>query len=113
MWPLLTGALTLLVGLFGIDFGYYVHLGGGQWHLIWNQVPVSEVIADEEADPFVRERLKLAEQIKSYAIDSLGLEGSDNYTTYNDIGDGPAVWALTAASKDRLEPHRWSYPVIG
>ena len=113
MWPQLTGALTLLVGLFGIDFGYYVHLGGGQWHLIWNQVPVSEVIADEEADPFVRERLRLAEQIKTYAIGSLGLEGSNNYTTYTDIGDGPVVWALAAAPKDRLEPHRWSYPVIG
>jgi predicted aminopeptidase len=113
VWPLLFASVTTLAGPFGIDIGYYTHLGVGQWRLIWSQVPVQDVIEDADTDPVIRERLKLAEQIRSYAIDELGLEGSDNYTTYCDIGDGPAVWALTVAPPDELEPFRWSYPVIG
>ena len=113
MWPLLFATVTAFAGPFGIDLGYYTHLGVGQWRLIWNQVPVQEVIADAGTDPVIRDRLILAEQIRSYAIDELGLEGSDNYTTYCDIGEGPVIWALTVAPKDALEPYRWSYPIIG
>ena len=113
MCPLLIVSFMFLAGPFGIDVGYYAHLGAGQWRLIWNQTPVSEVTADEETDPATRDRLLRAEQIRSYAINQLGLECSVNYTTYTDIGDRPAVWALTVSPADRIEPHRWSYPVIG
>jgi predicted aminopeptidase len=106
-------AITLFAGPFGIDVGYYLHLGSGQWHLIWNQVPIKEIVQDADTDPFVRDRLILAGQIRSYAIDALGLEGSDNYTTYCDVGGGPVIWALTASPQTKIEPHRWSYPVIG
>ncbi|MBE84286.1 MAG: hypothetical protein CME21_17115 [Gemmatimonadetes bacterium] len=103
----------LAAGFLGIDIGYYLHLGVGQWKLIWNQRPIDEVIADEATDPDIRYQLLLAKQIRAYAIDTLGLEGSDNYTTYCEIGDRPVVWVLSVAPADALEPHRWSYPVIG
>jgi predicted aminopeptidase len=109
---LLASALTF-VGPFGIDVGYYVHLGFGQWNLIWNQQPISGMISSPKTDPKVRQRLMLAEDIREYAIQELGLEGSDNYTTFSDIGDGPVVWALTVCEPDRLDTHRWSYTVIG
>lgn len=113
MLAVLIASFTFLAGPFGIDYGYYLHLGTGQWQLIWNQVPIEDVIEDERTDPVVRERLILSQQIRTYAIEELGLQGSDNYTTYCDIGEGPVVWALTAAPIDDLEPYRWSYPVIG
>lgn len=113
MAAILFAGMTFLSGPFGIDIGYYLHLGGGQWRMIWDQVPVKELIADEQADAFVRDRLKLAERVRNFAIDQLGLEGSDNYTTYYDTGDRPVVWALTASPYNSLEPYRWSYPVIG
>lgn len=112
MHVLLLAGLTL-AGPFGVDLGYYLHLGIGQWRLIWNQVPVSEVIADPDTPPSTRERLRLAGEIRAYAVSEIGLEGSDNYTTFCDIGEGPVVWVLTVAPADRLEPHRWSYPVVG
>jgi predicted aminopeptidase len=74
---------------------------------------MSEVISASQTNQATRQRLMLAEDIKAYAIQELGLEGSDNYTTFSDIGNGPVVWALTVCEKDRLDPHRWSYPVIG
>jgi predicted aminopeptidase len=112
VWFLLASGL-LFAGPFGIDVGYYVHLGIGQWNLIWGQRPISDVIKDEATSPNTRSRLLLAEDIRDFAIGNLGLEGSDNYTSLVDVGEGPVVWALTVCEPDKLEPHRWSYPVIG
>jgi predicted aminopeptidase len=113
VWPLLLASTLTFAALFGIDAGYYLHLGFGQWHLIWDQQPIADVISSEKTDPHTRDRLRLSEEIRAFAIEKLGLEGSDNYTTFSDIGDGPVVWALTVCEPDKLEPHRWSYPVIG
>ncbi len=113
MWSVLLATALTFAGPFGIDVGYYLHLGVGQWRLIWDQRPIEDVIADVDTTPRIRERLALAQDIRSFAIDRLGLAGSDNYTTFSDIGEGPVVWALTVCEPDELSPHRWSYPVIG
>ena len=100
-------------GLFGIDVGYYLHLARGQWHLLWNQVPIERLLADENLDARTRERLEVVREIRRFAVDELGLEVSDIYTRFCDIGPGPVVWALTVSPVDRLEPVRWSYPIVG
>ena len=100
-------------GLFGIDVGYYLHLARGQWHLLWNQVPIERMLADENLDARTRERLEFVMEIRRFAIEELGLDASDTYTRFCDIGPGPVVWALTISPVDRLEPVRWSYPIIG
>tara|TARA_B100001123_G_scaffold227057_1_gene255491 strand:+ start:1793 stop:2821 length:1029 start_codon:yes stop_codon:yes gene_type:complete len=105
--------LLALPALFGIDLGYYFHLARGQWHLLWNQVPIGRVLSDADLDTRTRERLELVLDIRRFAIDELGMEASDTYTRFCDIGPGPVVWALTLSRDDRLEPFRWSYPIVG
>ena len=60
----LVTSVMLAAGFLGIDIGYYLHLGVGQWKLIWNQRPIDEVIADEATDPDIRYQLLLAKQIQ-------------------------------------------------
>ncbi len=112
MWVCVSGLMALPV-LFGIDAGYYVHLARGQWNLLWNQVPIEHVLADEDLDPGTRERLELVVEIRRFAVRELGLEASDTYSRYCDVGPGPVIWALTVCPADRLEPVRWSYPIVG
>lgn len=113
MWVCVFALGAAWPGLFGIDVGYYVHLARGQWHLLWNQVPVERMLADDDLDARTRERLERVLEIRTFAIEELGLEASDTYTRFCDVGAGPVVWALTISRDDRLEPVHWSYLVVG
>ena len=45
--------------------------------------------------------------------DCIGLKVGRAYTYYQDNGTRPVAFAVSAACRDRLEPYKWSYPVIG
>lgn len=98
---------------FGIDVGYYLHLAAGQWRLLRNRVPIEEVIGQAETSVAIQSRLRLAQDIRRFAVGELGLAESDTYTFFSDIGDRPVAWSLTVCQKDSLEPYKWTYPIVG
>ncbi len=67
----------------------------------------------EGVDPVVRKKLELVQEIVAFGQSEIGLQPSENYTTYCDVGAGPACWALVVCPKDRLDPVQWRYPVVG
>ena len=102
-------------GLFGLnlEIGYYLHLLKGQARLLWNRKPIAQLLKQTDLDPATRRGLELVQEVREFAVQEIGLTPSGNYTSFCDIGDGPVSWQLTAAPKDRLEPLRWHYPVVG
>ena len=112
MCPPLVIALAAILGL-NLEIGYYFHLIKGQAKLLWSRKSIERLLRQEELDPEVRQRLEFVQEIRKYAEDEIGLVSSRNYTSYCDIGEGPVSWQLTAAPKDKLEPLRWKYPVVG
>lgn len=98
---------------FGIDVGYYLHLAAGQWRLLRNRVPIEEVVGKAETSVAIQSRLRLAQDIRRFAVDELGLAELDTYTFFSDIGDRPVAWSLTVCQKDCLEPYKWTYPIVG
>ncbi len=101
-----------LLGL-NLEIGYYLHLLKGQARLLWKGKPIAQLLKRTDLDPATRTGLELVQELREFAVQEIGLTASRNYTSFCDIGDGPVSWQLTAAPKDRLEPLRWRYPVVG
>lgn len=92
---------------------YGIDQGTGQLAIVWNARPVDDVMKDASVSDSVKTKLNLIEEIKKFAIDSLGLKPSENYSTlYNQHGK-PVLWVLTAAEKYKMKSFEWWFPVVG
>ena len=108
-------SVGLLVFIFGVgsEIGYLYQLAKGQVVLLWKAKPIDEVLREGMLSPDRRAKLELVQSIRAFAQSEIGLNASQNYTTYVDIGRGPVSWNLVVCPKDRLQPLEWSYPVVG
>ncbi|MCY3680607.1 MAG: aminopeptidase [Gemmatimonadetes bacterium] len=103
----------LLILAFGSEIGYLYQLLKGQVALLWRAESIEKVLEAGKLSPDQRAKLELVQTIRAFAQREIGLNTSENYTTYVDIGRGPVSWNLVVCPKDRLEPLEWSYPVVG
>ncbi len=85
----------------------------GQLTLIYNTRPISEVLKDPGLNAEARGKLLLTEEIRNFAMDSLGLSFSKNYTTYYDQNDKPIMWVVTGALPYELKAKEWWFPLLG
>lgn len=106
----LIGALFLLCATPGC---YLMHVGGGQLEILWEREPIEDVLARPDVAPEVAEKLRLVLDVRRYAIERIGLEESDSYTTYFDTGGGPVAYNVSASAPDSLTPYGWTFPLVG
>ena len=106
--------LLLLWCYFNSDLLLYgIAQGIGQMKIVIRARPVREVLSDPAAGDRIKSKLLYIEEVKRFAIDSLGLKSSKNYTTLYDQHGKPILWVLTASEKFQLKPYEWKFPVIG
>ena len=107
--------LVLGIVVLGIRFevGYLYQLGKGQVALLWRAKPIDAVLQGDALSPDQRAKLELVQAIREFAQREIGLNPSQNYTAYVDIGRGPVSWSLVVCPTDRLEPLEWWYPIVG
>src|SRR5262249_31559780 len=58
-------------------------------------------------------KLKLVQNVRVFARDRVHLTVGSAYTRYEDNAGGTIAYAVAGARQDRLEPYKWSYPIIG
>jgi predicted aminopeptidase len=85
----------------------------GQLNVVWNARPVAEVMADPAFPDSLNAKLTLIQEIRRFAIDSLGIQNTDNYTTIFDQKGKPILWVVTACDPYGLKPHQWEFPMLG
>lgn len=105
--------LAMVLIIYHELIGYGLQMGRHQLTIVWNARPVSEVMTDSLTPDSVRAKLRLIQNIRRYAIDSLGLIDSPNYTTYYDHGSEPILYALSASEAFQFKAKHWSFPIIG
>jgi predicted aminopeptidase len=107
--------VALLAALLSLSAGcYLLHVAFGQLHVSCASIDVEEALRDPTLDETARARIRFIGDVKRFGQDRLGMEPSDNYTTYYP-GDPnqPMTWVVTAAEKLRLQPVTHWYPIVG
>ncbi|MBC8155220.1 MAG: aminopeptidase [Bacteroidetes bacterium] len=85
----------------------------GQLRVLANTKPVDAVLADPAYPDSLKQKIRLIQTIKQFAVDSLGLKPSKNYTTFYDQQGKPILWVVTASERYRLLGKEWAFPIIG
>lgn len=90
----------------------YGQLSGGA-HVLLAAKPVKEVLEDPTVNDSIKAKLTLIEDIRRFAIDSLGLNDTPLYQSYYDQGDEPICYVVTVAEAYRVKAIDFSFPLIG
>lgn len=107
---------VILIGfvVFNFDAALYgFRQAKGQLKIIFNTRPVADVMADRTFPDSLKKRIELIQEIKKFAVDSLGLNPSDNYTTFYNQKGKPILWVMTACEPFELKAKKWHFPIVG
>lgn len=114
-----TGAGALIVlALIGSTFTacspiYVIRAGIAEAKILAGRRPLVEVIADPTTDPATRNTLILVREARSFAIDQLGLNTGNSYTSFTQLESDTLALVLSAAYRDRLQARTWWFPIVG
>lgn len=111
-FALMVGALALLTAGCA-DTRYYLQSLGGHLQLMQAARPVDQWLADETVSPALKQRLVLAQRIRSFAASELKLPDNASYRRYADLQRRAAVWNVVAAPEFSLTLKTWCFPVAG
>ncbi|MEQ9168825.1 MAG: aminopeptidase [Fulvivirga sp.] len=105
--------IAILV-IFNFDLiRYGIRQASGQLHVIYNARPVEEYLNDSTVSQEVKDKLKLVDDVKSFAHERLHLAETDNYTEMYDQQGQPVLWVVTGCEPFSFQPYQWTFPVLG
>ena len=105
--------LPVIAGGCGPTSEYLIAMGVGELDVLSGSVPIDQALADPETDPEIRAKLLWVAEVRQFAQQQIGLTLADNYQTFYDTGDRPAIYNFSAASKDSLRSISWDFPILG
>jgi predicted aminopeptidase len=105
--------IVVLLVIYGDLVLYGLRQGYGQLNIIWNARPVEEFMQDPNFPDSLKARLRLIDEVRRYAVDSLGLKDTENYKTLYDQKGKEVMWVVLASEAFKLAPKEWTFPVVG
>ena len=99
--------------LSGCQIGYLVKSAYSQADLLRRRVPIEEALKDPHLTEEQKRKLLLAREAREFAEKSLGLQPTQNYTSYVDLGRPYVTYVVSAAYKNELKAFKWKYPLVG
>ncbi len=93
--------------LYGIDQGL------SQLEIVRNARPIEEVLNDPGFPDSLKVNLRLVDEIKKFAFDSLDINFSENYSAVYDQKGKELMFVVTACQPFELESREWGFPLIG
>jgi len=93
--------------------GYYAQAASGHMALLNQARPVPEWLADEAAPQALRDRLRLGQRMRDFAVSELRLPDNASYRRYADLQRNAAVWNVVAAPELSLTLKTWCFAVVG
>ncbi len=107
-------SIPLLLLLCGCaDLGYYWHSTRGHLALMNQRVDIEDMLASDEIDAHLRQRLQLLQEIRQFSIERLGLPDNGSYYSYVQLDKPWVVQNLFAAAEFSTQLQQWCYPFIG
>jgi predicted aminopeptidase len=93
--------------------GYYAASLRGHLDLLGSARPVKDWVQDASTPAELRERLRLSQEMREFAITELKLPDNASYRRYADLHRDAAVWNVVAAPELSLQLKTWCFPVLG
>jgi len=75
--------------------------------------PVSKVATDADLPDSVQELFATVERVRTFAVDSAGLNPGKNYTRYVAVDKDYVADVVSACAADSFDRHYWRYPLVG
>ncbi|NOT01147.1 MAG: hypothetical protein HOP29_11020 [Phycisphaerales bacterium] len=97
----------------GPDLLYLPSLIAGQLQAIAGSVPVEKALEGGNLDADQQAKLRLIQDARIYAIETMGLRNSRSFTLFLDLGDSTRVYNVSASEPDSLSEQTWSFPFVG
>lgn len=111
---MLVPGLLLVIFLTGCaETRYYWQSVAGHLQLMQAARPIDEWLTDDTTPPALRQRLKLAQDMRHFAVTELRLPDNASYQRYADLQRRHAVWNVVAAPEFSLTLKTWCFPVAG
>lgn len=85
----------------------------GQLTILLKARPIKEILEDKNFPDSLKSKLLLIQEIKKFAIDSLGLSPSGSYEKFYDQQGKPILWTITACEPYSLTAKEWVFPFVG
>ncbi len=92
---------------------YGIEQGRGQMHIVWNAKPVEDYLSRPDFPDSLKEKLRLIDRVRTFAIDSLGLKDTKNYKTLYDQKGEEVMWVVMASEPFALKAKEWNFPIVG
>lgn len=92
---------------------YYRQSVVGHLDLVRRAKPLDEWIAAADTDPALRDRLRLAQRLRDFAVRELQLPDNRSYRSYAALDRAAAVWNVAAAPELSLVLKTWCFPLLG
>ncbi|MEM6461161.1 MAG: aminopeptidase [Pseudomonadota bacterium] len=106
--------LALLTVLQGCEnLSYYSQSINGHLSLVSERQPIDNIIDDPQGEQDLREQLRLARDVRQFAVDRLALPDNRSYQTFVDTRRQYVTWAVFAAPELSLSVQLWCFPVVG
>jgi predicted aminopeptidase len=112
----LLALLVIVVAMILLNWSlvsYAVQQAYGQLRIVWNAKPVEELMLDPNFPDSLKVKLQYIQEVRKYAIDSLGLKDTRNYKTVFNQEGKEIMWVVTASEPFQLKAKAWSFPILG
>jgi predicted aminopeptidase len=115
MSPLLTLAAAGVLFLSGCmtQLGYLGKQGQYLWKYSSGTQSVQALLQSPSTPADTRDFLLRVSEIKSFAVETVGLRNNENYTRYRDIDRDHLVDVVSACDAVSFTSYFWSYPFLG
>jgi predicted aminopeptidase len=92
---------------------YVLRAAWEEGKILSRRKPIARIVQDTATDWETRDKLLLVLQARQFAADLLRLNAGNSYTLFSRVESDTLVMVLSAAYKDRFEPHTWWFPIVG
>jgi predicted aminopeptidase len=92
---------------------YLSRAGWEEARILAGRRSIARLVEDPQTDAVTRAKLKLVLAARAFARDSIALDVGESFTSYSRLHRDTLVLVLSAAYRDRLEPHTWWFPIVG
>jgi predicted aminopeptidase len=93
--------------------GYYVQAIDGHLDMMRKRQGIAELLQSPGTPPALASDLRLAAEVRRFAVERLGLPDNGSYEHYVATGRDAVTWNVVAAPELSLQPRRWCFLFAG